>query len=454
MHVDDGGLMTCRARCAASNSRRGLAALSVLLAALTMVALDPGAAAAGGNDKIDASPVDALVAEALQRNPEFAAATAEAEAARNRVSPAGALDDPMLEAGVINVPLDPVSLSREDMTMKMLGLGQKLPFPGKRGLRRAVAAADAEGIRLGANETANRIVRDVRVAYAELAAVQESQRLIDRTRAALVQLVSTTRSRFDVGLVSQSDVLEAQTELAMLATERQELDRDERIFQSELRRLLGRAANSEPVMAPAARLAKAPEAAESAAATALANRPQLQGLRALIESADKNVALAEREYYPDFDVGLQYGQRDRAPDGMPRDDMISLTVGVNLPIWRKSRLQPMVAEARSMRTRAQQMLAQGELETRAQIEEQTATAAQWRSTADTYRESLLPQAQAAAESALAAYRVGKVDFPTLRQAQLRVFELSRRQAQAIAAHNGAVAEIDLLTGRRLAHEKE
>jgi cobalt-zinc-cadmium efflux system outer membrane protein len=257
-----------------------------------------------------------------------------------------------------------------------------------------------------------------------------------------------------VGLVSQSDVLEAQTELAVLATERQELDRDERIVQSELRRLLGRPANSEPVTAPAARLAKAPAAAESAAATALASRPQLQGLRALIGRADKSVALAEREYYPDFEVGLQYGQRDRAPDGMPRDDMISLTVAVNLPIWRKSRLEPMVAEARSMRARAQQMLAQGELETRAQIDEQTATAAQWRSTADTYRESLLPQAQAAAESAFAAYRVGKVDFATLRQAQLRVFELSTRQAQAIAAHNAAVAEIDLLTGRQSAHEAE
>jgi outer membrane protein TolC len=166
----------------------------------------------------------------------------------------------------------------------------------------------------------------------------------------------------------------------------------------------------------------------------------------MIDSAEKSVSLAEREYFPDFNVGLQYGQRDRAPDGMPRDDMVTLTVAVNLPIWRKSRLDPMVAEARSMRTRAQQVLLQAEQETRAQLEEQTATAAQWRSTAETYRDSLLPQAQAAAESAMAAYRVGKVDFPTLRQAQLRVFELSRRQVQAIAAHNTAIAEIDLLTG--------
>ncbi len=395
------------------------------------------------------SPVTALVAEALRSNPELAAATAEAEAAHNRIAPAGALDDPMFEAGVVSVPVDSLSLNEDDMTMKMLGLEQRLPFPGKRGLRRAVAASEAESLGLTADEVANRVARDVRMTYEELAANQESQRLIDRTQSALEQLVSTTRSRFDVGMVPQSDVLEAQTELGVLTTEQQQLIRDERILQSTLRRLLGRTSGSPPVTAPARPLAAA-KATEKGAADALANRPQLQSLRAQIAREEQSVALAEREYYPDFDVSLQYNQRDRAPDGMPRDDMINLTVAVNLPLWRKGKLEPRVAEARSMRTRAQKMLAQGELETQAMLDEQAATAAQWRATAQTYRDSLIPQAQAAVESALAAYRVGKVDFATLLQAQMRIYDLSRRYVDAIAAHNKALAEIDLVSGRRVA----
>lgn len=434
--------------------RRGArATLLAILAVMVGFAGNRTSSAAEVPAADGASPVAAMIAEALQNNPELAAATAEAEAAHNRIAPAGALDDPMLEAGVVSVPVDSLSLSQDDMTMKMLGLEQRLPFPGKRGLRRAVAASEADSLGLTADEVANRVVRDVRTTYEELAANQESQRLIDRTRSALEQLVSTTRSRFDVGLVSQSDVLEAQTELGVLTTEQQQLIRDERILQSTLRRLLGRTSGSSPVTAPARQLAAA-KATETGAADALANRPQLQALRAQIARQEQSVALAEREYYPDFDVSLQYNQRDRAPDGMPRDDMINLTVSVNLPLWRKGKLEPRVAEARSMRNRAQKMLAQGELETQAMLDEQAATAAQWRATAQTYRDSLVPQAQAAVESALAAYRVGKVDFATLRQAQMRVYDLSRRYVDAIASHNKALVEIDLVSGRRLADEIE
>ena len=93
-----------------------------------------------------------LLSEAVANNPELAAARSERDAAQQRIAPAGALEDPMLELGVINAPLDPLSLRREDMTMKMLGLSQKLPFAGKRDLRRAVATADADSMELAVQE--------------------------------------------------------------------------------------------------------------------------------------------------------------------------------------------------------------------------------------------------------------------------------------------------------------
>ncbi len=101
-----------------------------------------------------------LIAEALENNPEIQAAYQEREAAQQRVSPAEALDDPMLEAGVINAPLASSPFNREDMTMKMIGLSQRLPFPGKRGLRKDVAAKDAEAIEQGYHETVNRVVHN------------------------------------------------------------------------------------------------------------------------------------------------------------------------------------------------------------------------------------------------------------------------------------------------------
>lgn len=389
----------------------------------------------------------ALLSEAVANNPELAAARSERDAARQRIAPAGTFEDPMLELGVINAPIDPLSLRREDMTMKMLGLSQKLPFPGKRALRRAVATADAESLELAVMEANNKLVRDVRVAYEELAFNAQSQRIVARTRTALEQLVAIARSRYQVGEAAQNDVLDAQTELERLRVEQLQLTRENSVLQSELRRLLGRMGTPEPINVSAPQLAAGPDVDSGMAA--IENRPQLLALQALVERSARSRDLAQREYYPDFDVRLQYGQRDRAPDGMPRDDMVSLTVGLNLPIWRKSRLEPQVAEARAMLSQAQSMLAGQQLETRAALDEQRAIATQSRQSAELYQSTLLPQARASITSAQASYRVGGVDFLTLRQAQLREFEVSTELAQAIANHNKAVAEIDLLVGRNV-----
>ncbi len=388
-----------------------------------------------------------LLSEAVENNPELAAARSEREAAWQRIAPAGALEDPMLEVGVINAPLDPLSLGREDMTMKMLGLSQKLPFPGKRDLRRAVATADADSLELAVQEASNTLVRDVRVAYEELAFNAESQRILARTQTALEQLVAIARSRYGVGQAAQNDVLDAQTEVERLRVEQLQLARENTVLQSELRRLLGRTGTPDPINVGAPQLAAGPGLDVDPGNLAMENRPQLLALQALVERNAKSLDLAQREYYPDFDLKLQYGQRDRAPDGMPRDDMVSLTVGLNLPIWRKSRLAPQVAEARAMRSQAQSMLAAQQLETQAALDEQRAIATQSRQSAELYQSTLLPQTRASITSALAAYRVGGVDFLTLRQAQLREFEVSTELAEAIANHNKAVAEIDLLVGR-------
>lgn len=392
----------------------------------------------------------ALVEEALANNPEIAAARSELEAARQRIPAAGALDDPMLEFGVINAPLGSLNLRREEMTMKMLGLGQRLPFPGKRGLRRAVATADAESVGQAVQETINRVERDVRIAYEELVFNSEAQRIVARTRGALEQLAAIARSRYEVGQAAQSDVLDAQIELERLGVEALQLTAQDATLQSELQRLLGRSGPTPRINAAPPQLATGPGSDPAAASPAIANRPQLLALQSLVERNSRSIDLAEREYYPDFDVKLQYGQRERAPDGMPRDDMVSLTVGFNLPIWRKSRLEPQVAEARAMRRQAEDMLLAQRFETQAALDAQLALARQWRATASLYEGTLLPQARAATASALAAYRVGRVDFLTLRQAQIREFDVSTDLAMAITGHNRAIAEIGLLVGHGLA----
>jgi outer membrane protein, heavy metal efflux system len=393
-----------------------------------------------------ATPVEPLLEEALRKNSEIAAARAESDAAQQRIAPAATLEDPMLEAGIVNAPL-PFSLRREDMTMKMLGLSQKLPYPGKRDLRHNVAVADATSVAHAADETVNRVARDVRVAYEELRLTVTAQRLVTATLDTVKQLVSIAEARYAVGQATQSDALQAQIQVVRMQQERLRLGQEETMRRSELRRLLGRGDENAPPITPTrASLMDLPAPPETLQKIAQEQRPQLKSLTALIEKSDREVELARREFYPDFELRFGYGQRDRTLEGMPRDDMVTLTVAVNLPLWRKSRLEPRVAEATAMRRLAASLVEGQRLETRASLERELASEHQQRESAMLYRSTLMPQTEAAFDSALAAYRVGRVDFLTLLEARMRVYETALGEAEAIAGHNKAVAEIDFLTG--------
>ncbi len=427
----------------AGGGRRRIPARLVVLAAVVAWLPAPPVAAIDAPD--GTVPVETLVAEALTHNPEILAARHEQEAATHRAGAAGALEDPTLEMGVVNAPL-PVSLHRDDMTMKMLGLTQKLPYPGKRSLREAVAAADSASVEHAVEETVNRVQRDLRVAYEELRFATASERIARANRDLLRQLVSVTEAQYALGRGTQSDVLKAQSEVVRTQQELLRIGSDKAVRANDLERLLGRGAPDGGIVPTPATLLPLAADAETLTRRAAERRPQLRALDALVEKGDREIDLARREYYPDFELRLGYGQRDRTLGGTPRDDMVTMTVAVNLPIWRKSRLEPRVAEARALRAQASSLAEAQRLETRTGLVQQLAVERATRESVALYRTTLLPQVRATAESALRAYQLGRVDFLTLLDAQSREYATLLAEAEAIAAHNKAIAEIDFLTG--------
>jgi len=412
---------------------------------LAVTSTDVHAAPEQGRD----AQLQELLEEAARNNPEIRVANSEREAAQHRVSPAGALDDPMLEAGVVNAPLASQTFRREDMTMKMLGLSQRFPYPGKRGLRQDVAAKDAESIAHAYQETVNRVTRDVKAAYFELAFVAESARLVEKNKQVLGQFLQISESRYAVGQGTQADVLKAQTQLTGMVDELLKLARERRAIEAELASALGRESDA-GLRVPAT--LSLPEKAlqfESLRETALAERPQLLGLQSLIDRSERALDLARKDYYPDFDVKLAYGQRENMLDGTRRDDMLSLTVAINLPIWRENKRDPGVAEAIAMRNQARDMYQAQLNEVSSQLRQQVASAEQGMRSARLYETGILPQARLAVESSLAAYRVNRVDFLTLLDSQMTVLNYEIGYASALSNYNRALAEIEFLTGKTL-----
>jgi len=390
-----------------------------------------------------------LLADALRNNPEIKALDSEQQAAQSRIAPAGALDDPMLEAGIVNLPVESLRFNREDMTMKMIGLSQRLPYPGKRELREQVAAKEAGVIGFNRQEVVNRVIRDVKLSYFDLAFVVESARLVQNNRIVLEQFLRVAESRYAVGQATQADVLKAQTQLSKMLDEASRVGRERLTIEAELVRAIGRYESLANVVPPMPEIAEATFDLDALQKQARASRPQLAALQSSIERGEKALELARKEYLPDFDVRFQYGQRDRTSDGLRREDMVSLIVAINLPVWRQNKRDPRVAEAQAMRDQALSMYKAQENELDAKLRQQIAAAEQSRRSLRLYDTGILPQSRLAVEAALSAYRVNRIDLLTLLDNRMTVFGFELSRAQAIVNYNKALAEIDFLTGKAL-----
>ena len=332
--------------------------------------------------------------------------------------------------------------------MKMIGLSQRLPFPGKRGLRKEVASKDAEAIEQGYHETVNRVVHDLKTAYFDLGLTLEMIKLVEKNKQTLEYFLRMAEALYQVGESSQADVLKAQTQVSRMLDRLLGFEREQPAFEAELIRALGRSARGEIPAPVLLQIHETPLLLEALQQEAWTQRPQLLALQSLIARNEKSADLARKAYYPDFDVRVSYGQRDNTLGNMRRDDMVSMTVAVNLPVWRGNKIEPRIMESQAMRDQAISLYQAQRNDIAAKLRQQIAMAEQSLKSVKLYQTAILPQAKLTVESALAAYQVNRVDFLTLLDNQMTVFDYETNLITAIANYNKALAEIDFLIGKK------
>jgi outer membrane protein TolC len=405
--------------------------------ALVWSALGPVPAAAA--HQTDTLRLADAIAEARSANPMLAAARLRADAAAERVPQAGALPDPQLAFGLMNRPVRGFGTD-DEMTMNTFELAQMVPWPGKLGFGQARARHLASALTFDADEAERVLAARVVDAYVEVAALDRSIAVMERTRELLRAFFDVAQAMYAVGNVPQQDVLQAQVAIARM-TEDIAVMRQERVaMAARLNALLGREATT-PVAAlelPAPGPALAPP--DSLMVLATARRPALAAARERALAAEAGARQARRELFPDFMLTLSYGQRPRF------DDMASLMVGVSLPLWAGARQLPMRREMAAMRAMEAAMVRDAANETFAMLVESAALADRARNLARLYQTAILPQARAGVDAALSAYRVGQSDYMTLINAQMTVNQYETELFRLAAAYARAVAEIEALTG--------
>ena len=133
---------------------------------------------------------------------------------------------------------------------------------------------------------------------------------------------------------------------------------------------------------------------------------------------------------------------------MPREDLVSFTVAMNLPVWRQDKIEPRIAEAQAMREQTLELQQAQQNEVLARLRQQVAIAEQSRKSVRLYETGILPQARLAVEATLAGYKVSRVDLLMLLDSQMTLFGYEISRAKELVNFNKALAEIKLLTGKQ------
>ena len=440
---------------------------SMVTVALLGIALSAQAAAPreslsqtgdGPSTALPAMALADLIREALARNPELRAAEGRAAASQARVPQAGALPDPTVTFGILNegrpVPLE--TLGDKDFSEAYLGFTQDIPYAGKRGLRETVATGEVSAARWRLEETRRRIVARVSEAYDDLYAADAALDTVGESLDLLDQMARSARARLAVGQTSQQDVLDAEVELSRMEERRSLLEARRATTEAALAALLFRP----PASAPAGRPdgTAAPDHAESPVrpapltetplpgalddllARADDDSPLIQEALARRSQAETRVDLAHRERLPDFGVSLVYHDRG----GL--DPYYSFGGTLTLPLYAARKQARAVEEAG-----ADLDSARGDADAaRAAVRYEVTSAYLAATTADRllrlYDEGLLKQARLSLDSAIAQYRVGRVEFATLVNSWRRLLEYGLAYQEQLAEHEKALARIAVHVG--------
>ena len=396
-------------------------------------------------EPLPGASVESLLAAAREHSPDVRMVRLEAEAARERIQPAGALPDPVLRLELENITrngsqgatLDPSRTGDTKYTLM-----QPLPFWGKRDLKRDVAAAEATQAEGRAADTWAEVAARIKTLYAQYWLTGQSLQLTRENIELTRNLEQIAKVRYAGGLAAQQDAIRAQVERSAMDAELVGMESEFHHLMVFLNVMMARPSNA--ALAEPVALRMIPARLDGAALNErlLAANPQLAIETARIGGAEKSRELAYRNRYPDFTLGVAPMQVQN------RVDAWSLMLEMNLPLQQGTRRSQERETERMLEAAAARKEALGHRLT-GDLTAAVSNLEAARSTEQISRNRLLPQAELTFKSALAGYETGKVDFATLLDAQRQIRNAKLALLRAQASQQMRLAEIERLLGEDL-----
>jgi cobalt-zinc-cadmium efflux system outer membrane protein len=394
--------------------------------------------------------LDSLVAEVLQVNPDLAAAKLRYEAFEAVVPQAGSWPDPMFKTVFSNLPTDSWAMDRTPMSGIELMFTQKVPFPGKLGLKKNAARSLAQKAKKEYESAEDFVISELKQNYYRLYLIEESIEITQRNKLLLKDFAKIASTRYSVGKGVQQDVLKAQVEVSKMTDKLISLEEMSRMVQAKLNVLLDRNPQSDLVGPGELIFRELDYAEEELQDMAVKNNPALKGMGFLVEASQSTYSLARREYLPDFTFSVSYRLREEVQmDPVKGVNFFSASVGINIPLYFWSKQKKKVQEKKLDWESAEREFESMRNNIKLGVSRLYYSLGRFEEEVELYQSAILPQARQSLESAKSGYQVDKVDFLTLLNNQVTLYNYEIAYHQALSSYFMTTANLEEMVGRTL-----
>lgn len=380
--------------------------------------------------------LDMLIEEAFQQNPEIQAAKQRWEAVKATIPQVQSLPDPVIGFGYRGPDI---------MREGRFQIQQQFPFPGKLGIKGEIASKAADQVNKAYKAIQLRVIAQVKIAYFNLHFFHKSLEVVSKNLDILKELEKTAEARYKVGKGIQQDVFRAQVELSREMERLTSLEQEQQSRTAELNRILNRPPTAplgkpeEPVLTPL------PYSLEELINLVKHHSPTLQVQAHGIERSQSVVALAQREYYPDFVVTLGTMQSFRSGNQTDAFGML----GIKVPLYYSTKQRYGEKEALAKLEGARKNYDAVLQDALFRVKDNFVRAQRAARLVKLIGQAIIPQASLALESSIAGYGVGKVNFLTMLDNVLNLqqdeLDLHRQKTD----HEIALAKIEEVIGQPL-----
>ena len=396
------------------------------------------------------STLDSLINQALNISPKLKMFQSKYAAAESSINANSNLPDPMLTLGLANLPTNTFSLTQEPMTGKIIGLSQAIPFPGKLGSLAGVSEKDAQIVLQEINDAKNEIVKEVSQNYFELIYTRKAIDVANENLKLLSEIAKVVRTNYSVAKASQQNLFKVELEITNLNDKIVELKNNESSITAVLNAQLLRPQDVSILIDSLPAIQYRMFSQNELDSLAVQNRPYLAGIELAKKKAELQEKLAKYDYLPNFNLSVQYSQRDRiAMTNTPLADFASFMVGISLPLNYGGKVSSKVEETEAMQDMYDQQYSLSIQMLNSSFGTSISKLKSLQERIKLIEDAELPQAQHAYTSSLSSYQVGEIDFINVIDAQSKLYQIDTNLFRLKTDYLKELEELKFLTGSKV-----